>query len=114
MLTSSSHFTASSACGKDSYLRMEREYDSITDRDASRMGYMISYTCDGPGLPYYRKEDVVPEKYHTVEWNGITLNTPDNPEAILEAFYGKDWNQPTDGYRTVLKHISTYDEAGSR
>ncbi len=99
---------------KDSYLRMEREYDSITDRDASRMGYMISYTCDGPGLPYYRKEDVVPERYHIVEWNGITLNIPDNPEAILEAFYGKDWNQPTDGYRTVLKHISTYDEVGSR
>ena len=95
---------------KERFLGIERDYIAEKDRDGKLMGYLPSYSCENHDLPYYTTEDVFPERPRTVEWNGITLNVPNNPERIIEAFYGPDWREPRTEYKTSLKHIYTFDK----
>lgn len=46
--------------------------------------------------------------YHTIDFLGCSCLCPDNPEALLEFWYGKDWRIPKKGHNFYYEVKSAY------
>ena len=54
-------------------------------------GYIYDLSKAGP---YHASEELYGEKKNTTLWEGEQYRIPAKPDAILQAYYGKDWKKP--------------------